>query len=55
MSNKERCPTCGRYMEQDADGFYDREEPENDSSLVLQYCDETCAAAKMESLKGQEE
>jgi hypothetical protein len=41
--HEERCPYCGRFVENDAVGFYDRLEPDNDGSLVACFCDERCA------------
>jgi hypothetical protein len=38
-----RCTNCGRFVEFDADGFYDREERECESSLVACFCSESCA------------
>jgi hypothetical protein len=42
MENPDRCPNCGRFIEYDADGFYAQEDPHNDVSHVLQFCDERC-------------
>ncbi len=40
---QEQCPNCGRFMELDADGWYDREYRDYEESLILQFCDESCA------------
>ena len=42
MTTTDQCPNCGRFIEYDADGFYAHEDPENDVSEVLQFCDERC-------------
>jgi len=39
----DRCPNCGRFVEDEADGFYDREDWDDDASLVSVFCDEPCA------------
>jgi len=40
-----RCPNCGRFVEVDADGFYDTEERGADPECtpVACFCDERCA------------
>jgi len=43
MNTPTRCPNCGRFVEYDADGFYDRLQRESDSSLIAQFCSEFCA------------
>ena len=40
----DKCPTCGRFASPEY-GFYDREEPEDECSLVVVFCDEQCADA----------
>lgn len=39
----DRCPNCGRFVPDEADGFYDREWPYHDGATTLVFCDETCA------------
>lgn len=39
----ERCPFCGRYIERDADGWYDCEDRNDDDSPVHCFCTEECA------------
>ena len=46
MKYEERCPNCGRFIEADADGFYDREWPYHDGAHVVCYCDEECCDKK---------
>lgn len=41
----ERCPNCGRFVEHDADGFYDRLVREDESSFVECFCNRSCADA----------
>ena len=43
LSLTDQCPNCGRFIERDGDGFYDRECRANDSSEVFQFCAERCA------------
>lgn len=38
-----RCGNCGRYVEAEADGFYDKRWPYSDESDVLVFCDLSCA------------
>jgi hypothetical protein len=40
-----RCPCCGRFIQYDADGFYDTAErgANPDTSHVACFCDEACA------------
>ncbi len=38
-----RCPNCGRFVEADAKGFYDRLDRCDDTSLVRCFCAERCA------------
>lgn len=38
-----RCPQCKRFVGKDADGFYDRLVPSDETSEVAAFCDETCA------------
>lgn len=35
-----RCPYCGRFIEHDADEFYDRYNREDESSYVACFCSE---------------
>jgi len=39
----ERCPNCGRFVERNADGFYDRLDRDNECSEVREFCNESCA------------
>ncbi len=41
-----KCPNCGKFVEYDADGYYDREYPYGEFSQVVQYCDEACCNSK---------
>lgn len=52
--SNDQCPSCGRFMEEDADGFYDWERQNDQYSPLLQFCTEDCAdsfhaKAKMEN------
>lgn len=43
-TEQERCPSCGRFLKLDPDGFYDRVgDRDNDLSEVVAFCDEKCA------------
>lgn len=35
-----RCPCCGKFVEKDADGFYDRLDPSDDQSYIAAFCSE---------------
>jgi hypothetical protein len=37
---EERCPYCARFVPADADGYYDRENREDECSPVLIFCSE---------------
>ena len=38
-----RCEFCGRWLDPDADDvFFDREDPGDECSYVVPFCDETC-------------
>ena len=41
-STVEKCPQCGKFVSPE-NGFYDRENREDECSLVLAFCDEGCA------------
>ena len=38
-----RCPTCGKFVGEYAEGFYDRIDRPNDMAEVHCFCDEACA------------
>ena len=43
----ERCPTCGKYVPQLAEGYYDLPPGgKKDRDLPVVYCDENCAERK---------
>lgn len=44
--HEERCPTCGRFVPAEADGFYDFPPGGDQESYVVVYCDEDCASRK---------
>ena len=46
MSTPQHCPNCGRFLEHDSDGFYNREWPYDDRALMVQFCHESCCNAK---------
>ncbi len=39
----ERCPQCGRYVSTE-DGYGDREWPYEETSYIVVFCNERCAA-----------
>lgn len=39
----ERCPFCGRFIKQNADGYYDREDRTDELSQVVCFCVKDCA------------
>ena len=41
-----RCPNCGKYVEADGCGYYDKAWPYSDEGDVLMFCDENCADEK---------
>ena len=43
--DRSRCPNCGRFVEIDANGYYDTAERGADPEFtpVACFCDETCA------------
>ncbi len=43
MIMTDKCPNCGRFVENDADGFYTREYPDSESSYTVVCCNEYCA------------
>ena len=45
-TNQSKCPNCGKFVEHDAGGFYDREYPYHDGAQVVQYCNEQCCDEK---------
>lgn len=42
MTDQDRCPNCGKYLEKDPDGFYGRLHPDRETSLIVPFCDEQC-------------
>ena len=40
-----RCPNCGKFVESDADGYYDRMPPYTEDAYVECFCDEACSQA----------
>lgn len=44
-TERNRCPNCGRYLEDDPKGFYDLLDPANDMAPVVPFCDESCCDA----------
>ena len=40
----DKCPACGKFVSED-DGFYIREYPNCEMSVVILCCDEACAKA----------
>lgn len=38
-----RCAQCGKFIEHETDGFFDREDRANDCSTVLLFCNEAHA------------
>lgn len=43
----DRCPTCGKFVPFDADGYYDTEPGGTDGyDPVMAYCNEECARRK---------
>lgn len=46
-SEQDRCPTCGKFLELDPDGFYDTEPGGRDGfDYLVPYCNADCAARK---------
>lgn len=45
MSHETRCPNCGRFVEFDADGYYDTAErgADPETTRVACFCNEACA------------
>jgi hypothetical protein len=41
-STCKKCPNCGRFVSLE-DGFYDREDREDECARMLAFCDEQCA------------
>jgi len=41
----DRCPNCGRFVEDEADGFYAKLDPLDDMAPVVPFCDEPCVDA----------
>lgn len=41
-STVEKCPKCGKFVSLE-EGYYDRERRDDESSLVVAFCDEVCA------------
>jgi len=44
--NTDRCPKCGKFVENNADGFYDTDEPgksPDDGANIVVFCDADCA------------
>lgn len=41
-----RCAYCGKFIARDTDGFFDREDRDDESSPVLVFCNESHADAK---------
>ena len=39
----DRCPNCGRFIESEPDGFYDRLERGSETSQIVPFCNEACA------------
>ena len=46
-----KCPNCGKFVEHDADGFYDKPYPYDPAANVVQYCDEKCCDMQREKDK----
>jgi hypothetical protein len=47
MDEQTRCPTCGRYLEINPDGFWDVEPGGvREHDPVVAYCDKVCADRK---------
>jgi len=38
----DKCPKCGRFVENEADGFYGTLDPDTEFSEIRVFCDETC-------------
>ena len=43
---QDKCPNCGKFVEYDSEGFYDREWPYHETAQFVQYCDEQCCDEK---------
>lgn len=54
MSEQEKGPQCGKFMEIDADGFYARLDPDDDMGEVLQFCNEECADKAINRQRGRQ-
>jgi len=38
-----RCPNCGRYIENEPESFFDKLDRTDDQSQVMAFCNEPCA------------
>ena len=38
-----RCPNCGKFIDEEPDGFFDVLDRDYDMSAVEAFCDEACA------------